>query len=110
MVIRAAHGFEDSDQRSGLVVAVEDSLLLKEMIETSQPILVSDVRLDARFPHFLEPHYLTWLGIPLISKGQVVGVIALEKEEATLLLGRKYQGDDNLCRASSGGIGKRPAV
>ncbi len=82
LVVRAASGFEDSDQRSGLVVAVEDSLLIKEMIQTIKPILVDDVRLDLRFPTLLEPRYLTWLGIPLISKGQVVGVIALEKEEA----------------------------
>ncbi len=81
MVVRSAYGFEDSDQRTGLVVAVEDSLLLREMIETVRPILVGDVRLDARFPQLMEPRYLTWLGIPLISKGQLVGVIALEKEE-----------------------------
>jgi PAS domain S-box-containing protein len=82
LTVKAASGFEDSDQRFGLSVAIEDSLLLKEMIETSRPILVKDVRQDVRFPTLLEPHYLTWLGVPLISKGEVVGVIALEKVEA----------------------------
>ena len=81
LTVSAAAGFEDSDYRLGLSVALEDSLLLKEMIETSQPILVGDVRDDARFPTLLETPYLTWLGVPLISKGQVVGVIALEKVE-----------------------------
>ena len=86
LIVRAASGFEDSDQRLGLVVASEDSLLLKEMIETTQPILVNDVRSDSRFPQLVEPHYLTWLGIPLVSKGSVVGVIALEKLEANYYL------------------------
>jgi PAS domain S-box-containing protein len=90
LLVRAASGFEDSDQRSGLVTAIKDSLLLKEMIGTSQPILVGDVRLDPRFPALIEPSYLTWLGIPLISKGQVVGVIALEKEEAN------FYSDENI--------------
>ncbi len=82
LFIRAASGFDDNDQRSGLVTAIQDSLLLKEMIGTSRPILVGDVRSDTRFPALIEPRYLTWLGVPLISKGEVVGVIALEKEEA----------------------------
>ena len=82
LTVRAAAGFEDSDQRLGLTAAVEDSLLLKEMIGTSLSISVGDVRADPRFPALLEPRYLSWLGVPLISKGQVVGVIALEKEEA----------------------------
>lgn len=82
MTIRAAHGFEDSDQRIGLSVAVEDSLLLKEMITTTRPISVGDVREDARFPSLIEPRYFSWLGVPLLSKGEVVGVIALEKSDA----------------------------
>jgi PAS domain S-box-containing protein len=82
LTVRAAAGFEDSERRLGLAVAVEDSELLKEMIETGQPASVGDVRKDVRFPSLVEPRYLSWLGIPLISKGEVVGVIALEKEEA----------------------------
>jgi len=83
LTIRAARGFADSEERVGLSVAVEDSLLLKEMINTGRPILVNDVRQDTRFPSLIEPQYLSWLGVPLISKGEVVGVIALEKTEAS---------------------------
>jgi PAS domain S-box-containing protein len=82
LTIRAARGFEDSEERVGLSAAVEDSLLLKEMITTSQPISVPDVRNDPRFPALIEPRYFSWLGIPLLSKGAVIGVIALEKAES----------------------------
>ena len=81
LTVRAARGFEDSDQRIGLSVAVADSLLLKEMVDTSQPLYVGDVREDPRFPSLIEHQYLSWLGVPLISQGEVVGVIALEKTE-----------------------------
>jgi PAS domain S-box-containing protein len=82
LTIRAANGFEDSEQRIGLSVAVEDSSLLREMIETSRPISVGDVRQDERFPSLIEQKYLSWLGVPLLSKGEVVGVLAFEKAEA----------------------------
>jgi len=82
VVVSAARGFDDNEQRQGLIVAVQDSLLLKEMITTGRPIVVGDVRQDSRFPTLVEPSHLSWLGIPLISKGEVTGVIALETVEA----------------------------
>jgi PAS domain S-box-containing protein len=109
MVIRAARGFADSDQRVGLKVELQDSALLNEMINTGRSIWVADVRKDPRFRAlvFSEGHlgdtsgsdaaaetedfdsgigagyeYLSWLGVPLIVSGQVIGVIALEKVEA----------------------------
>ena len=60
---------------------MEDSALFKEMIRTGQAILVGDVRLDPRFPQ-LEAPRLSWLGMPLISKNEVIGVLALEKWQA----------------------------
>jgi PAS domain S-box-containing protein len=61
---------------------VEDSALFQEMIRLGQPISVPDVRGDARFPQIEAPR-LSWLGIPLISKGEVIGVITLEKWQAS---------------------------
>ncbi len=81
LTIRAARGFEDAEERVGLTVVVEDSLLLKEMLEAGRPISVPDVRQDVRFPSLVEPRFMSWLGVPLLSKGEVVGVIALEKVE-----------------------------
>jgi GAF domain-containing protein len=79
--VTAASGFADNESRIGLSVAVEDSRLLQEMIATGRAISVTDVRRDQRFTNLLEPDHLSWLGIPLISKSKVTGVIALEKRE-----------------------------
>ncbi len=81
MIIAEARGFDDSEERKGLSVDVEDSILLNEMTRTGQAIPVGDVRSDLRFSSLVEPRYLSWLGVPLIAKGQVIGVIAVEKTE-----------------------------
>ncbi|RPJ29039.1 MAG: GAF domain-containing protein [Chloroflexi bacterium] len=78
ITVAAARGFPDTERRLGLTSAVEDSALFKEMIRTGQGILVGDVRQDPRFPP-LEAPRLSWLGMPLISKNEVIGVLALEK-------------------------------
>src|SRR5688572_314265 len=78
LIVAAARGFPDMERRLGLTLAVEDSVLFKEMIRTGQGILVGDVRQDPRFPP-LEAPRLSWLGMPLISKNEVIGVLALEK-------------------------------
>jgi PAS domain S-box-containing protein len=82
MSVAAARGFPDSEERLGLSVTISDSTLLAEMNRTSQGIVVGDVRDDPRFPSLVEAERLSWAGIPLVSKGEVVGVIALEQREA----------------------------
>ncbi|MBN2503593.1 MAG: GAF domain-containing protein [Anaerolineales bacterium] len=81
LTVKAARGFDDSEQRVGLTAAMEDSALLNAMIRSGQPLSIGNVNDDPRFPTLFKRQYHSWLGIPLISKGEVVGVIALEKEE-----------------------------
>lgn len=78
--VAAARGFTDSDKRIGLSVAVADSALFNDISQRGQPIVVGDVREDARFPRADAPR-LSWLGIPMISKNELIGVITLEKEQ-----------------------------
>ncbi len=82
MVVAEARGFSDTEDRKGLTVSIEDSVLLREMIRSGQAVSVGDVRLDPRFPSLVEAKNLSWLGLPIIVKGEIVGVIALEKLEA----------------------------
>lgn len=82
LVVRAARGFADSEERIGLSAAIADSLLLDEMIRTERPIVVENINQDARFPALIEHENLSWLGVPMIASGEVIGVIALEHREA----------------------------
>jgi len=81
VIVVDARGFEDNEERKGLMVDVEDSILIREMIRTGQAIVVGDVRSDPRFSSLGEAAYLSWLGVPLIAKGHVIGVVAIEKRD-----------------------------
>jgi GAF domain-containing protein/nitrogen-specific signal transduction histidine kinase len=81
LTVAAARGFPDTERRLGLTIAAEDSALFKEMIRTGQGISIGDIRQDPRFPT-LEAPRLSWLGLPLVSKSEVIGVLALEKWQA----------------------------
>ncbi len=82
LLVAAAGGFSDNESRLGLTVSVNDSQLFKEMDATGRSISVANVNLDERFPTLIEHDRLSWMGIPLISKSELVGAIALEKTEA----------------------------
>ncbi len=81
LTVGAASGFPDTEQRLGIKAKAADSALFKQMIRTGQSIFIGDVREDSRFP-VLEAPRLSWLGVPLIAKGEVIGLIALEKWQA----------------------------
>ncbi|MBL8050424.1 MAG: GAF domain-containing protein, partial [Anaerolineales bacterium] len=90
LTVASTRGFSDVEQRLGLSIAVADSALFKEMAQTGQPILVKDVREDPRFPPVEAPR-LSWLGIPLVSKGEMVGVLAVEKWQANYFTHEQVQ-------------------
>lgn len=77
--IVAARGFTDNDERVGLSISVDDSQLFQDMISTQKAISVPDVRLDSRFPSYAEQVNFSWLGVPLLAKNELIGVIALEE-------------------------------
>lgn len=79
--VAAARGFPDSETRLGLKIGVSDSALFQEMAKSGLPISVGDVRADPRFPAVETPR-LSWLGIPLLAKGDLIGLIALDKWQA----------------------------
>jgi GAF domain-containing protein/nitrogen-specific signal transduction histidine kinase len=89
LTVAAARGFADTEKRIGLSVNAADSALFKEMIANGQPLHVPDVRADDRFPR-LEAPRLSWLGMPMLAKGRLTGVIAVEKWQAS------YYGDEQI--------------
>ena len=81
LTVRDARGFPNSEELLGVTVAVEDSRLFQEMISSRRPLAVGDMRTDDRFPNAEALLNRSWLGVPLIAKDEVLGVIALEKAE-----------------------------
>ncbi len=81
LTIRAARGFENNQELIGISTKVSESKLMYEMIRTGEPLVVSNIQKDARFPAAEQKGPNSWLGVPLLTKGQVLGVIALEKHK-----------------------------
>ncbi len=80
LTIKSAQGFGEHDDLIGLSTQVDDSQLFTEMIQENRPIFVADVRDDARFSN-MPAERLSWLAVPMFAKGEVVGVLVLEKAE-----------------------------
>lgn len=92
VVIADTRGYDDNEERKGLTANIEDGVLLKEIVNSGKAISVGDVRQDVRFPpSLLEIKNLSWLGVPLITKGEVIGLLVLEKVEANFYNNEQIQ-------------------
>lgn len=78
----AAQGYENDSERLGLRAEIADSALFTEMLLTRSVSYVPDVRDDARFTLAAESPVRSWLGVPLIIQGEVVGAFAIEAAQA----------------------------
>ncbi len=84
--IVAARGFEDPDAASveeliDLRVDIEDSVLFREMAAQQEVVNVGTTANDPRFPFGEGRVYKNFLAAPLISKGEIIGVLQLEKKQ-----------------------------
>lgn len=56
-----------------------DEVELREMVETGQPTIIADIQLDERWVDLgLSPWQRSYLGVPIRSKGSVLGVLNLD--------------------------------
>jgi GAF domain-containing protein len=84
--IIACAGFSDSDRVIGLTFPCKDTKFPNyEIYIQKNAHLVGDVR--RKYPHFIEEagiyhteNIRSWMGIPLIHRGKVIGMISLDSE------------------------------
>ncbi len=82
--VMACGGFDNPDDIVGLVFPLESKFPNHQVIDTKNSLAIADVTLD--YPHFdIESEKYgsavirSWLGLPLISKGTIIGMIALDR-------------------------------
>ncbi len=78
--IISARGFEDPTQVVGLQFSMDDDNPNRHVIRSRAPYIVPDTH--AAYAAFREPphsHIRSWLGVPLLVKDEVIGMIALDK-------------------------------
>jgi hypothetical protein len=75
------YGFPDDPRLETLALPIQDGDIFQRMVDTSAPIIVGDVSQDAHWHQipWLPLHH-SWLGAPIISKGQVIGMVSLTRQ------------------------------
>jgi len=84
--IVACQGFEEPDKVVGLVFPLDPKFPNHHVITTKAPLAVEDVVED--YPHFKNEadtyesgRIRSWLGVPLMVKDEVIGMIAVDRAE-----------------------------
>ena len=55
---------------------------IQEIIQTRQPVIIPDTKHDERWKQIHGTDYIcSWMGVPLIVKNQVIGILNLDKTE-----------------------------
>jgi GAF domain-containing protein/HAMP domain-containing protein len=82
MRIHAARGFETPEAFIGFAAPIQEDKLFSELVLNRQPVIIADAQHDERFRGFADTEWVrSWLGVPLLSKGEVVGLLTIDKRE-----------------------------
>lgn len=81
--LMAHHGFPEDERIRGLVLPVRKGDVFQQIVSKGQPVMVEDTEKE---PGWMQIDWLpvdhSWLGVPLIVKDQVVGMLSLTRKEA----------------------------
>ncbi len=79
----AQRGFPADYQVADISFPIRQGDVFREIVDSGSPLLIEDVASDARFQQSpdLETHR-SWMGLPLISKDQVMGMLSLTRPQA----------------------------
>jgi signal transduction histidine kinase len=84
MRLQSVHRLAEEEEGLGLIDQVDSLQLFDEILRSGQPMLFGDSQVEAGLQN-TETREITreisWLGIPLLAKGEPNGIIALEKRE-----------------------------
>jgi len=86
LVIQTCAGFDDPDQVTGLRIPLNSKFPCWRVVKEGAPLTIADV--TKTYPHFRDEadvhrsgRVRSWLGVPLLAKDQVLGIIVLNRAE-----------------------------
>jgi signal transduction histidine kinase len=81
----AQRGFPEANAPADMRVPIRPGDVFHQLEETSLPVIIGDVTTNASWQQVEGlPVDRSWLGVPLISKGQVIGFVSLTRHEASM--------------------------
>ncbi|MBX3061761.1 MAG: GAF domain-containing protein [Anaerolineae bacterium] len=83
LVIQAARGFEDANNLIGVEAEIADSALFRDLASRGQVLNIPDISKDERFPYSESGPTRSWLGVSLVSRSILIGLLVLEKAEVS---------------------------
>lgn len=94
LILMAGHGFKRTDRVIGLQFPIDPKFPNMRVVTTKKPLAIADVTQE--YPHFQveantyeSGHIRSWLGVPLLVKDDVIGMITLDRTEV-----RPYTDED----------------
>ncbi|MBI5825995.1 MAG: GAF domain-containing protein [Chloroflexi bacterium] len=76
--ITAAKGLPNPEKVLNKIFS-SSNILCKTINETGQALIIDDCRQDVRFENWADSqHVRGWMGVPLISRGQVIGYLTID--------------------------------
>ncbi len=82
LVISAARGYPNTETLIGIEAEIADSELFRELATRGQVLNIPDITHDRRFPSTsAEQSIRSWLGVSLVSRGNLAGLLVLEKNQ-----------------------------
>ena len=70
------------DKTLEITVPLSSLAHIREILETGVPVLISDTAVDSRWQKLPDTEYIRcWLGVPLVVKGIVIGLLNLDKAQ-----------------------------
>ncbi|MBU3159450.1 diguanylate cyclase [Clostridium frigoris] len=83
--IRAGYGFKNMDVLCKIRVNKDKDLLFKEIYETYTTLLVTNVKEDNRFNHYINlTNIESWLGVPIIFNNKIIGILTLDSNKKNI--------------------------
>ncbi|MFT5874054.1 MAG: diguanylate cyclase (GGDEF)-like protein [Clostridium sp.] len=90
--IIVATGFKNMDDIYKISINRNDDKLFKQISETNTILIVSNVKEDPRFNHYINSTNIeSWMGIPIMFKNKIVGILTLDSTEKNIYT--KYHSD-----------------
>ena len=76
----AALGFPEDFNIETLHVPIREGDVFQEIVHSREPVLIDDVQTSRRFKQLEDlPLERSWLGVPLVAKDRVIGMISLTR-------------------------------
>lgn len=71
---------------------LKQSPILKKMMDDLRPVIVADVHQHPDWIPFAETMYIrSWMGVPLIAQGKLIGVLSLDSDQVGVFTGEHLE-------------------